>query len=118
MKTKILESSVNNVILKGLNSIYKGKTVKINFQSFKNNMHLLKLKDYDFEEFEAEIRGFMISDDGSISVLLDIISRLWYTDNQEDYDAGRWFREPLKECLFPLEKVGNKYVCDKIQLAV
>lgn len=118
MNRRLLESSVCDLILIGLDSLYKGKIVKISFQSFKNSMQMLKLKDYDFDEFEAEIVGFMGNEAGEFFVKVEVISRLWYTDNEEDYNAGRWLEKPIKDWLFPIEKIGNKYVCDKIQLAV
>lgn len=115
MEFKILENSIYNLIIKGLNAEYKGRLVKINFQDFKNDMKILKLKEYPFEDFEGEVQGFFKGYDNTLYIRVNIVSRLWFTDNKEDYEAGVWFKEPLKNCIFPLRLVEGKYVCDIIK---
>lgn len=118
MELRILEKSMYDLIIKGLNAEYKGRLVKINFRDFKNNKSILKLKEYDFDEFEGEVRGFFKGDNNTIFIKINIVSRLWCTDNQEDYEAGVWFKEPLRDCIFPLSLVEGKYICDKVRFAV
>ena len=118
MELKILENSMYKLIIKGLNEEYKGRLVKINFRDFKNDMQILKLKEYPFEDFEGEVQGFFKGDDNTLYIRVNIVSRLWCTDNQEDYEDGVWFDEPLKDCIFPLRLVEGKYVCDKVKFAV
>ena len=118
MELRILENSMYDLIVKGLNAEYKGRLVRINFQDFKNGMQILKLKEYDFDDFEGEVQGFFKGDDNTIFIRINIVSRLFYTDNQEDYEAGIWLNEPLKDCIFPLTFVMGKYFCNKVKLAV
>lgn len=118
MELKILENNMYNLIIKGLNAEYKGRLVKINFRDFKDDKSILKLKEYPFEDFEGEVQGFFKGENNTLYIRVNIVSRLWCTDNQEDYDAGVWFEEPLKDCIFPLSLVGSKYVCDKVKFAV
>ena len=107
-----------DLILNSLNNLYKGKTVRITFNGFCKLIPNLYFKQYPFEDFEGEVQGFFKGDDNTLFIRINIVSRIFYTDNQEDYEAGVWLNEPLKDCIFPLTFVMGKYFCKKVKFAI
>ena len=110
MEFKVSENNKYTSIVAGLNSEYKGKVVKINFQSFKDSHKSLNLKERSSKEFKAEITNFTEGENGTIYANLYIIDILLY-----DYSLrGESEVRPLGYWSVPLEDAGNKYVYNKV----
>jgi hypothetical protein len=113
MEFKVSENNMCTPILILLNRVYKGKIVKINFQSFKDSRKDLKLS-CSLEEFRAEITGFTEGINGALYVELYILDIILY----DYYHNGTGVIKPLNNLFLPLERVKDKYVYNKVSSLV
>ena len=115
MEFKVLEYVYNmyTPISVGLNRVYKGNIVKINFQSFKDSRKDLKLS-CSLKEFRAKITGFTEGVNGTIYVDLYILDIILY----DYYHNGTGVFKHLGSLFLPLEQVKDRYVYNKVSSLV
>lgn len=108
-KATTFNSVEADLILNSLNSLYKGKIVRINFNRFCKIIPNLYFKQYPFEDFEGEVNYFFKDKDNNFYVEIGFNSKLYYTDkaNIGDYANIKYLATPMKSYTFKLISEGG-----------